>query len=84
MANLKAIGTIVYLKVGLKELEKRLGGEDIFSRGVVMKKRGETLGELFDERIPLYERYADIVIDCDGLGLDDTVAAIISDVKNRR
>ena len=49
-----------------------------------MKKRGETLGELFDERIPLYERYADIVIDCDGLGLDDTVAAIISDVKNKR
>lgn len=84
MANLKAIGTIVYLKVGLKELEKRLGGEDIFSRGVVMKKRGETLGELFDERIPLYERYADIVIDCDGLGLDDTVAAIISGVKNKR
>lgn len=81
MHNLKAIGKIVYLKVGLKELEKRLDGEDIFARGVVMRKKGETLKELLDERAPLYEKYADFVIDCDGLSLEETVSGIIKAVN---
>ena len=83
MKNLKSLGKVVYLKVGLESLEKRLGGEDIFARGVVMKKRGETLAELLAERAPLYEKYADITVDCDGLGLEETVSAIINAVKQR-
>lgn len=48
-----------------------------------MKKRGETLAELLAERAPLYEKYADITVDCDGLGLEETVSAIINAVKQR-
>lgn len=77
MNNLKSLGKTVYLKVGLEELEKRLNGEDIFARGVVMRKKGETLKELLDERAPLYEKYADVTIDCNNLSLDETVESII-------
>lgn len=77
MNNLKSLGKTVYLKVGLEELEKRLNGEDIFARGVVMRKKGETLKELLNERAPLYEKYADVTIDCNNLSLDETVESII-------
>ena len=78
MEHLRKIGTTVYLKVGYDELQRRLDGRDMFKRGVVMKKRGETLKELYDERAPLYEKYADITVECDGLDLDGTVAAVIA------
>ena len=77
MAHLKTLGRVVYLKIGLGELEKRLAGKDIFRRGVVMKERGETLSELLAERAPLYEKYADVVVDCEGKDLEDTVSAVI-------
>ena len=81
MKNLKALGRVVYLRAGEEELEKRLRGEDIFARGVVMKKKGETLGELLSERAPLYEKYADIIIDCDGAQLEDTADAVVAALK---
>ena len=84
MKNLKSLGTVIYLKVGLGELEKRLGGEDIFARGVVMRKKGETLAELLQERAPLYEKYADITIDCDGLSLEQTVSVAAEAAKKYR
>ena len=56
----KKIGTVVYLKASLDSLEKRLG--DLDKRGVVHKP-GETLLDIFNERSPLYEKYADIIID---------------------
>lgn len=60
MEHFKKIGTVVYLKVNLDSLEKRLG--DLDKRGVVHKP-GETLLDIFNERAPLYEKYADIIID---------------------
>lgn len=83
MANLKALGKVVYLNIGIDCLKARLMGEDIFARGVVMRKRGETIEELLAERIPLYKKYADITIDCDKLGLGDTVTAIANAVTGK-
>ena len=60
MEHFKKIGTVVYLKASLDSLEKRLG--DLDKRGVVHKS-GETLLDIFNERSPLYEKYADIIID---------------------
>lgn len=76
MRHLHSIGKIIYIKVSLEELERRLRGKDLFSRGVVMKKPGTTLADLYAERAPLYEKYADVVIDCDRLSLDGTVEKI--------
>ena len=58
---------------------KRLGNI-ILARGVVIRK-GETLRELYDERVPLYEKYADYTIDCEGHGVEDTVHAVCALVK---
>lgn len=73
MAHLKEIGTVVYLKQSLKELEQRLG--NIKNRGVVLKP-GQTLATLYEERIVLYEKYADITIDEENLDIEDTIKAV--------
>lgn len=77
MQHLKTLGKIIYIEVSYTELERRLAGKDLFLRGVVMKKPGTTLAELYAERAPLYEKFADITVNCDSLSLDDTVSAIV-------
>lgn len=74
MEHLSHIGTVVYLKVPYDTLEKRL--EDIKGRGVVLKE-GQTLRTLYDERTPLYEKYADIEISEDGLNVEQTVEKLL-------
>ena len=63
MRHLKEISEIVYLKMSFEELERRVG--NIVDRGVALKP-GFTLRDLYDERVPLYERYADIVVSEEG------------------
>lgn len=74
MEHLSCIGTVVYLNVPYDTLEKRL--EDIKGRGVVLKE-GQTLRTLYDERTPLYEKYADIEISEDGLNVEQTVEKLL-------
>lgn len=59
MAHLKAGGRVVYLCLSFKELERRLG--DLHERGVAIAP-GSTLLDLYNERTPLYEQYADITV----------------------
>jgi len=63
MEHFKSLGPVVYLYASPEVLTERLG--DFSKRGVVLGE-GMTLNDLYLERKPLYERYADIVIDCDG------------------
>ncbi|MBD5461614.1 MAG: shikimate kinase [Lachnospiraceae bacterium] len=74
MAHFRQIGKIVYLELAFEELEKRLG--DLHERGVVLKE-GMTLKELYEERIPLYEKYADIVVPCTGRDIRDVMEEIV-------
>lgn len=74
MEHLSRIGTVVYLRVPYDTLEKRL--EDIKGRGVVLKE-GQTLRTLYDERTPLYEKYADIEISEDDLNVEQTVEKLL-------
>lgn len=60
MEHLKAISTVVYLKLSYDAVEERLG--DLTDRGVALKD-GMSLRDLYEERTPLYEAYADITID---------------------
>lgn len=73
MEHLKAGGTVVYLKHRYEVIASRL--TNITTRGVVMRK-GATLRDLFRERTPLYEQYADLTIEADGLTTEQTVQAI--------
>ena len=79
MEHLKSIGTVVYLKVPFSILEKRLS--DIKGRGVVLKD-GQTLYDLYMERTPLYERYADVSISEEGLGVEQTVELLIEKLQS--
>lgn len=74
MRHLKELGTVVYLQLSEKTLEKRL--KNIFRRGVVMRRAGETVADLYAERVPLYEKYADVTVNCEGMGVEETVRAI--------
>lgn len=79
MKHLKEIGTVVYLKVDFSTIERRLS--DIKGRGVVLKD-GQNLYDLYMERTPLYETYADICVSEDGLGVEETVEILIKNLKN--
>ena len=59
----KSIGKLVYLYVGYDQIKERLG--DYSKRGVVLKE-GQTLLDLYNERTKLYEKHADITINCNG------------------
>lgn len=74
MRNLKENGLVVYLKVSPQELYDRIN--NIHTRGIAMKE-GTTLNELYDERAPLYEKYADKIIECDKLTPEECVDLII-------
>ena len=77
MEYLKSGGVVVYLKISFEEMEKRL--RNITTRGLVLS-RGETLHEMYTERTPLYEKYADITIDCEKEDFEVIVKKIIADL----
>ena len=81
MEHLKEMGTVVYLRLSERALEARL--KNIFRRGVVMRTPGETLADLYAERLPLYEKYADVTVDSEG-DVEDTVRAIAEAAESMR
>ena len=71
MEHLKDISTVVYLKLSYEDVKERLG--DLVDRGVVLKN-GMSLLDLYNERVPYYEKYADITVDETGVeSAGDTV-----------
>ncbi len=81
MEHLRSIGTVVYLKLTYEELEHRLG--NLVDRGVVLRE-GMTLRDLYEERAPLYEKYADITIDESGKNSGDVVDELRKMVEDRK
>lgn len=75
MDHYKNIGRIVYLKVSMDTLTKRL--KNAKQRGVVMRE-GQSLVSLYNERTPLYERYADITIDEGDKTMEEVVADLLA------
>ena len=75
MAHLKSAGVVVYLDLDLPAIEARLKNPD--SRGIVMPT-GQNLRSLYDERTPLYCRYADVTVDCAGRTHEQVVGDIIA------
>ncbi len=73
MIKLKEMGTVVYLKLPYEVIARRLG--DLKKRGVALKE-GFTLKDLYDERTPLYEKYADIVVELSGKSVAESVRQV--------
>ena len=78
MRHLKSIGTVIYLKLPYEEIEERLG--DLNKRGVSIKE-GQTLKSLYEERIILYEKYADIVISENHCSVEKTVDKVVTKLR---
>lgn len=74
MRHYQEIGTIIYLKLSFETIQERL--KDPKKRGVTLRD-GQTLKELYEERIVLFEKYADIVIEEDGLNLEETIEKVL-------
>jgi shikimate kinase len=60
MEHLKKDGVVIYLNISFEEMVRRLN--NITTRGIVLDA-GQSLREMYDQRFPLYEKYADITID---------------------
>lgn len=63
MEHLRSLGKVIYLYAGIPLITERLG--DFSERGVVLKN-GSTVKDMFNERIPLLEKYADAKVNCNG------------------
>ena len=79
MKHLKAGGKCVWLALPFDVIERRI--RNIKTRGIAIAP-GKTLRDVFEERQPLYERYADIRVDCAG-SAEDNVAEIIKALNAR-
>lgn len=80
MEHLREIGIVIYIKLSYETIDNRL--ENIRQRGVVFQE-GQTLEDLYMERCPLYEKYAHIVIDGEGLGMEELMEKIVGEVSNQ-
>lgn len=75
MEHLKQNGICVFLEVPLEELDRRI--TNIKSRGIAFAP-GQNLSDIFEERTPLYRKYADITVEA-GIDVEDTVEKILSE-----
>ncbi len=73
MLHLKSIGKVVYLHLSYPALEGRI--HNLSTRGIAFAP-GQTLRDVYDQRAPLYARYADLTVEVDGQTLDRTLAAV--------
>ncbi len=70
MELLKSIGTVIYIELSYETLCERIG--DLTKRGVSIRV-GQTFRDLYEERKPLYEHYADITIHAEHLNIRELV-----------
>jgi shikimate kinase len=68
----------VYLKISFGAMKRRL--RNITTRGIVLS-HGETLREMYDERVPLYEKYADITVSCSKEDFEMVVGNVIEELR---
>ena len=79
MEHLRKIGQIIYLRLPYEVLNSRL--HNLKGRGVALKE-GQTLKDLYEERCPLYEKYAHFILDTENLDVEETISEIEKLTKN--
>ena len=80
MEHLAETGIIVYLQLPYEEIANRLG--DLTKRGVAFQD-GQSLLDIYKERVPLYESYAELTIDCHEKTIRDIVAEIAEKIQEQ-
>lgn len=77
--HLKTNGILVFLNTKMYQLERRL--KNAQTRGIAMKGH-QSLLSLYEERMPLYKKYADLEIDCAKKHIETIVLEIKEKVNN--
>lgn len=77
--HLKNNGRLIYLKLKYSDIEQRIN--NMSGRGIVIRQ-GQRLNDLFNERIILYEKYADVIVDCSNTTIEDVVRMIANIIKS--
>lgn len=78
MRHLCQLGTIVYLKLDYDTICSRL--DNLRSRGVILTGQVD-FKQVYDERVLLYEKYADIVVDERDCDIEQTVQKILQSLQ---
>lgn len=81
MDTLKNNGYVFYLEVTLDEIKKRVS--NIKTRGIVSGK-GKSLSDIYNERIPLYKKYADVTINCTDKNVEQVIDSIIVSLQEAK
>ncbi len=79
MRHYQEIGTIVYLQASYETISHRL--RNAKKRGVVLRD-GQTLKDLYDERVELFEKYAQVTVCEDGLAIEETIEKVLATLEN--
>lgn len=80
MQKLKENGIIVFIDVPLSSVKRRL--HNIKTRGVAAQK-GKTVRDIYEERMPLYRKYADITVTSGDQPIEKTVSALLNALKEQ-
>jgi shikimate kinase len=78
MEHLKKDGVVIYLKISFEEMTRRLS--NITTRGIVLAA-GQSLRDMYTQRAPLYEKYADITIDCSGSDFEECIGNVVNELR---
>jgi len=78
MKHLKSNGIIMYLRISLDEMVHRIN--NITTRGIVLRA-GQSLPDMYNERIPFYEKNADITIDC-SRNFENAIESVIKELAS--
>lgn len=81
MLHLKNSGIVVFLNAAPMALESRI--RNFETRGLA-KRADQTFSDLFEERFPLYKKYADIAIECSNMTQEEACETIIEKLHRRK
>jgi len=78
MEYLKKDGVVIYLDIFLEEMVRRL--KNITTRGIVLVA-GQNLRDMYNQRVPLYEKFADITIDCSDGDFENCIGNVMNELR---
>ena len=78
MRHFKEIGTVVYLSASYQTIKQKIKSPK--KRGVVLRD-GQTFRDLYDERVKLFEKYADIIISEDDCQIEETIDRVLEAIE---
>ncbi len=81
MEHFRSMGTVVYIKIPYETVVKRIG--DFEERGISIQE-GKTFEDVYRERTPLYEKYAHITVETQGLELRESMDLIKREIEKRK